>query len=288
MSNFVKLIILLQVFFILSLPSCGWLKGTQVKNSIEEANQSLRAGDFQKALNTYQATYKKYRKDSEVRKNYIETIESVKARGDNAFGADDFVQAQITYELLLENYLRFNDFSNLLSFKEQFLVARIKSCRTHLAEKQAQYCLKTRDFQGGIDVHRSLLEQYPSDKTVRNRYLSFLESVKRQADVEFENKGYASSGRSYRVLLNNYSSLNHLKRFLSYSAGFLETRIDACRKILFEKGLARYRSGDLEQAISTWKMILTFDPENPEVKKATEKATFQTKSLKRIKSNENK
>ncbi len=288
MSYFAKLMILLQVFFLLSLPSCGGLKRTKVKSAIEEVNQSLQSGDFQKALDTCQSTYQKYPKDSETRQKYIETIESVKAHGDKAFDADNFVQAQITYELLLKNYPRFRDFSNLLSFKEQFLVSKIKSCRTHQAEKQAQHYLRARDFQGGIDVYRGLVEQYPSDKVVGNRYLSVLESVKRQADLEFERKEYASSGRSYGVLFKNYSSLNPLKRFLSYNAGSLEARITACRKILFEDGLERYRSGDLEQAISTWKTILTFDSENPEVKKAMEKAIFQAKSLKRIKSDENK
>ncbi len=280
--------ILLQVFFLLSLPSCGGLKRTQVKSAIEEANRNLQSGDFQKALDTCQSMYQKYPKDSEARQKYVETIESVKSHGDKAFDSDNFAQAQSAYELLLKHYPRFSDFSHLLSFKEQFLVTRIKSCRTHLAEKQAQHYLRTRDFQGGIDVYRSLVEQYSSDKAVRNRYLSLLESIRRQADLEFERKDYASSGRIYSVLLNNYSSLNHLKRSLSYNAGLLDARITECRKILFDDGLKQYRLGDLEKAISIWKMILTFDPDNQEVKKATEKATLQTKSLNRIKSDENK
>ncbi|MGZ3537566.1 MAG: tetratricopeptide repeat protein [Thermodesulfobacteriota bacterium] len=288
MSCFRRVLILLQVVLLLSLPSCGGLKRTQVKNAIEEAHRSLKAGDFQKALDTYQSMYKKYPKDPETRKNYIEAIESVKAHGDKAFDTDNFVQAQITYELLLKNFPRFSDFSNLLSFKEQFLITRVKNCLTHQAEKQAQCFLRTRDFQGGIDVYRSLIEQYPSDKTVRNRYVSLLESIKRRADLEFERKGYASSGRSYRILFKNYPSLNHLKRSLSYNAGSLEARINACRKILFEDALEQYRSGDLTQAISTWKNILTFDPENLEVKKAIDKAVFQSKNLKKIKSDNNK
>ena len=288
MNRFRRILIFLSVLLLLSLPSCGWVKRTGVKSAIDEAHQNLEAGDFQKALDTYQLAYKKYPKDSETLKNYIETIEFVKAQGDKAFDTNNFVQAQTTYELLLKNFPRFSDFANLLSFKEQFLVTRLKNSRMHQAEKQAQHFLRTRDFQGGIDVYKSLIQQYPSDKTVRNRYVSLLESIKGQADLDFERKDFAPAGRTYRILLKNYSSLNHLKRFLSYNAGLLGAGIQTCRKILFEDGLEKYRSGDLSQAISIWKNILTFDPENLEVKKATDKAIFQTKNLKKIKSDDNK
>ena len=286
MSGFRRILILLPVLLLLALPSCEWLKRTQVKGAIDEAHQNLEAGDFQKALDACQSVYKKYPKDSETLKNYIETIESVKAQADKAFDTNNFVQARTLYELLLKNFPRFSDFVNRLSFKEKFLVGRVKNCRLHQAEKQTQSFLRTRDFQGGIDLYKSLIQQYPSDKMVRNRYVSLLESIKGQADHDFERKDFAPAGRAYRILLKNYSSLNHLKRFLSYHTGLLETGIQTCRRTLFENGLEQYRSGDLNQAISIWKSILTFDPENQEVKRATDKAIFQIESLKKIKSDD--
>jgi len=68
----------------------------------------------------------------------------------------------------------------------------------------------------------------------------------------------------------------------------LDTGIETCRKILFEDALEQYRSGNLSQAISIWRNILTFDPENPEVRKATEKAILQTRNLEKIKSDDTK
>ncbi len=264
------------------------MKRTQVKSAVDEANRNFEAGNFQKALDTYHTTHEKYPKDSETLKNYTETIESVKTQGDKAFDTGNFVQAQITYELLLKNFPRFSKFAHLLTFKEGFLVTRIRNCQIYQAEKQAQYCLKTRDFQLGIDAYKSLIDQYPSDKTVRNRYTSLLESIKGQADLDFERKDFASAGRAYRILLKSYSSLNHVQRFLSYTAGLLKARIETCRKRLFEEGLEQYRSGDLTRAISTWKNILTFDPEDSEVKKATEKAIYQNRNLKKSSRDNNK
>ena len=123
---------------------------------------------------------------------------------------------------------------------------------------------------------------------VRNRYATLLESIKGQADLDLKRKDLAPAGRTYRILLKNYPSLSPLKRLLSYDAGLLDVGIETCRKILFEEGLENYRSGNLSQAISIWKTILTFDPENLEVKKATDRAILQTGNLKKINSDDTK
>jgi tetratricopeptide (TPR) repeat protein len=283
-----KVLISLSVVLVLSLSSCGWEKRTQVKSDINKAHQELRSGDFQKALDTYQLADKKYPKDSEMLKNYIETIESMKAQGDEAFDRENFVQAQITYDLLLKNFPRFSDFANLLSFKKNFLVTKLKMSRMLPAEKQAQSCLKSGDVQKGIDIYRGLIQQYPWDTTVRNGYVSLLESIKGQADLDFKREDLALAGRTYKILLKHYSSLNRLGRSLSYNSGLLNIKIENCRKILFENGLEKYRSGDLGQAISIWRSILTFNPENPEVKKAVDRAILQSKNLERNKLDDTK
>jgi tetratricopeptide (TPR) repeat protein len=286
MTCFRRVLIFLPVLLLFSFSSCGWVKRTQVKSAIDEAHQELRSGDFQKALDTYQLAYKKYPKDSEMLKNYIEAIESMKAQGDEAFDRENFVQAQITYDLLLKNFPRFSDFASLFSFKKNFLVTRLKMSRMLQAGKQAQSCLKSGDFQKGIDIYRGLIQQYPWDTTARNGYVSLLESIKGQADLDFKHKDFAHAGRTYRILLKNYSSLSQLERFLSYNAGLLDSGIETCRKILFEDGLEQYRSGNLSQAISVWRNILTFDPENLEVRKAMDNAIRQARNLEKIKSDD--
>jgi tetratricopeptide (TPR) repeat protein len=286
MISFRRVLIFFSVLLILSFSSCGYVKRTQVKRATDEAHQELRSGDFQKALDTYQLAYKKYPKDSEMLKNYIETVESMKAQGDEAFSGKNFAQAQITYDLLLKNFSRFSDFANLLSFKKNFLVTRLKMSRILPVEKQAQSYLESGDVQKGIDIYRDLIQQYPWDTTVCNGYVSLLESIKGQADLDLKRKDFALAGRTYRILLKNYSSLSHLKHFLSYNAELLNAGIETCRKILFEDGLEKYRSENLSQAIAIWRNILTFDPENLEVKKATDKAIIQSRNLKKIESDD--
>jgi tetratricopeptide (TPR) repeat protein len=284
MISFRRVLIFLTVLLLLSFFSCGYVKRTQVKSTIDDAHQQLRSGDFQKALDTYQLAYKKYPKDSEMLKSYMETIESMKAQGDEAFDRENFVQAQIIYNLLLKNFSRFSNFANLLSFKKNFLVTRLKMSRMLPAEKEAQSYLKSGDVQKGIDIYRGLFQQYPWDTMVRYFYVSLLESIKGQADLDFKRKDFVQAGRTYRILLKNYSSLSHLNRFLSYNAGLLDKGIETCRKMLFEDALEQYRSENLSQAISILRNILSFDPENLEVKKAMDKAILQARNLEKIKS----
>jgi len=288
MTCFRRVLIFLPIILLFSFSSCIWVKKTQVKNAIDEAPQELKSEDSQKALDTHQVTHKKYPKDSEILKSYTETIESIKAQGDEAFDKEDFFQAQIIYDLLLKNFPRFSDFANLLSFKKDFLATRLKLSRILPAKKQAQSCLKNGDFQKGIDIYSGLIREYPEDTPVRDGYVSLLESIKTRADLDFKRKDFVHAGRTYRILLRNYSSVSGLTRFLSYNAAFLNTRMETCRKVLFEDALGQYRSGKLNQAISIWRSILTFDPENQEVKKAMDKAILQAGNLEKIKSDDAK
>ncbi len=154
------------------------------------------------------------------------------------------------------------------------------------AQKEAQSLLKTGDFQKGIDIYKRLIQQYPRDTMVRYCYISFFESIKDQADLDFQRKDFASAGRTYRILLKNYSSSSHFEPVLSYNSTLLNTGVETCRRILFEDGLEQYRSGNLNQAISLWESILTFDPGNLEVKKAMSRAIRQARNLKQIKSDD--
>ncbi len=275
---------LLFILFLFSCVSCAYVKKTEVKTALDQTQEKLRSGEFQDALDTCEKVYKKYPKDPAVLKNYIEAIELVKARGDQAFDKENFREAQGVYDLLLKNFPRFSTFADQLSFKRNFLATRLKMSRLFQTEKLAQSFLRGGDLQRAIDAYSVLAQQYPRDQAVGSRFASLLESIKEQGDVDFERQDFASAGRIYRTLLKNYPSVRPLHPLLSYDAGFLNRKVENCRKILFEEGLRQYRSGNLNRAISIWGEILSFDPENQEAKKAKDKATLQAGNLERVKS----
>jgi outer membrane protein assembly factor BamD (BamD/ComL family) len=293
----------LGMFLILFLSSCGWMKKEQLQEGqlqkeqlqkeqggkqearkqtdyvYEYARKEIDVGNFQDAINLYKEVYQRWPQGPNVRSSYIKAIELIKSKGDQAFGRNDFKLAEKTYEILVRNWIYFSDFSQSFSFEKTFLEKRIKTSRCLFAEDQVSYHLKAGEFRKAIDLCKEVYKRYPQDPTVRKGYIQTLESIKTNGDRAFERRDFALAGGVYEMVLRNASSVNHLNGSLSFSKEGLTEKIDKCRKVLFENGLKQYRSGNLDQAISLWKSILAFDPENREIKKAVNMATLQLENL---------
>jgi tetratricopeptide (TPR) repeat protein len=298
-----RVILSLGMVFFLILSSCGWGKKEQrhkveggnpevekqqvekqrVKkqtNYVQEyAQKEIEAGNLQNAINLYKEIYQKWPQGPNVRSGYIKTLESIKSGGDHAFERKDYKPAERNYEVLLRNWDHFSDLSQFLSFRKTFLEKKIKTTRCLLTEEQVSSHLKAGDFRRAVDLCREVYQKYPQDPTVRNGYIKALESIKMNGDRAFEGRDFALAGSFYETVLRNISSVSHLNGSLSFSKEGLTARISNCKKVLFEDGLKQYRSGNLNQAISLWKSILAFDPDNREIKKAVNMATLQLENL---------
>ena len=147
------------------------------------------------------------------------------------------------------------------------------------ADMQAQLELEAGEFQKAIDIYKEVYQKHPQDPTVRSSYIKTLESIKSSGDRAFEKNKFELAGCIYQTLLKHVSSVTYLSRSFSFGREVLTVKIKSCKKILFENGLEQYRSGNLNQAISIWKSILSFDSENQEIKKAVDIAILQSKNL---------
>jgi tetratricopeptide (TPR) repeat protein len=282
-----RVILSLGIFVLLFLSSCGWLKKEQVQKQMDYVDRQvqieLEAGKFQRAINIYKKIYQKYPQNPSIRSGYIKTLESIKSAGDRAFEENNFKLAGNIYEVLARNWVHFADFSQSLSFKKNFLEKKIKTSRCLFTEEQVSSHLRAGEFPKAIVIYREVYQKFPQDPTVRSSYIKTLELIKSGGDTAFERSDFALAGRVYRTLLNNFSSVSRLNGSISFNREGLTARIRDCKKILFEKGLEQYRSGNLNQAIALWKSIFAFDPENQEIKKAVDMATLQLKNLQEIK-----
>ncbi len=272
-------IVSIGIFLFLLLSSCGLMKKEQVNQTARQVDQSLAAGDFQKAIDLCNEAYHQRPKDAGLLSHYVKTIEYIKDYGDRGFKKKDFPVAKSAYDLLLKNYNQFKNFAHLLSFDRTFLETRIRTSRNVLIEKQAQPYLLAGDFQKAIDTYKEHYQRYPQDPLLRGNYIKTLESIKSTADRSFEKNDFRLAGCIYHILLKNFSSSKNLNRSLSFNRESLDKGIEICRNNLFESALVQYRSGDLNKAIALWRSILAFDPENREVKKAVETATVQSKNI---------
>lgn len=292
----------LGIFLFVFLSSCGWLtkeqlqkeegwnqeaQKQQVQKQIDYADKRARmeieAGNFQSVIDLYGEIYRKRPQDPNVRSGYIKALESIKSKGDQAFGRGDFKGAEKNYELLVRNWIYFSDFGESLSFRKSLLETRIKTSRCFFTEEQVSSCLKAGEFRKALDLCKEISQKYPQDLTVRNGYARTLGKIKTQGDRAFEKRDFALAGSVYEMLLRNVSSVSPSNGSSSFSKEELTTKISNCRKVLFENGLKQYRSGNLNQAISLWKSILAFDPENREIEMAVNMATLQLENLQKTK-----
>ncbi len=261
--------------------SCGGRKGAVAPHSTNQIRQDLSAGQFQKALHRCQEEYQKDSKNPGILNQYLETIEYIKSFADKAFQKEDFALAGANYALLLKSFPQFAPFASQLSFERNYLTARIRASQTHMVERPAPSHLKLGNIQKAIDLYQALLHQSPRDSVVQRDYISLLETIKVHADLTFEKNDPLLAGCTYRMLWRNYAALHSISPSLSYTRDLLNIHMKRCQKKLFEDGLEQYRSGNLNMAISIWKSILTFDPENPEVKRALNTAIQQSRNLER-------
>jgi len=282
-----NVILSLGIFLFLFLASCGSLRTEQVQREMgyvdKQARLDMKAGEFQKAIDLYREIYQKYPQDPTVRSNTIKTLESIKVSGDRAFGRNRFEMAENIYETLAKNWSHFADLGPSLSFDKNLLGKKIRTSRCLFIEQQVLSYLKAEEFQKAIDICNEIFRNHPQDPMVCSNTTKTLESIKISGDRAFERSDFALAGCAYEIVLKHVSSLTRLNGSPSFNRENLTAKIRRCKKLLFENGLEQYRSGNLEQAISIWKSILAFDPENQEVKKVVDMATLQLRNLQKAK-----
>jgi hypothetical protein len=61
----------------------------------------------------------------------------------------------------------------------------------------------------------------------------------------------------------------------------LNGAIRECSNYLTNQGLIKYREGNLKEGIDIWESLLSFQPENEEIKKAIQTARDQLSKIKR-------
>ncbi len=148
--------------------------------------------------------------------------------------------------------------------------------RTRL--KSEQYIVQG-DYRNALDVYADVCRKYPDDQALFTNFSKTIADIQRAAGEAFGKEDFVSSGRAYYVLLkNNYHCRGPFRERL-IEKEFLHARLEDCSSRLSQRALAEYRKGNLAEAISIWKNILAFDPNNADVTKEIDTATIQLKNL---------
>jgi tetratricopeptide (TPR) repeat protein len=142
------------------------------------------------------------------------------------------------------------------------------------------------DYKSALDVYADPCRKYPGDQTLLTNYHKTIEDIYHAADEAFSREDFTSSGRAYYVLLKNYPFFQKHVPEVSFDKASLHARLEDSGLYLYQRALTQYRKGNLADAISIWKGILLFDPNNTGIMKAIDTTTIQMKNLRQNKEGE--
>ena len=262
-------------------PACSTANRNLTKQASVESRKSLTAGDFARALDIFQAAIKENPGDVELAAKYQGMVHEIKALGDNAFGAKDFARAGTIYRVLLNSYGDFGTFAATLTFNKVHLETALKECLIAAVDSPAAQAVKAGNFARALDIFRPALEESPGDAELAAKYRGTVNQIKAAGDKAFASKDFAQAGRVHALLLKNYALFEGLRPPVAFSREALKDVISACRESLTKTGLAEYRKGNLAEAIAVWERLLSFDPDNAEIKKAVNTAKTQLDAIKK-------
>lgn len=135
------------------------------------------------------------------------------------------------------------------------------------------------EYQKAIDIYSAECRKAPQDLPMMKEYAKSLEGIKSTADKALEKRDFASAGRMYYVLQENYTKFNNVAQMLTFNSAYLNTKLSYCKKSLSMQGFQEYRKGNINKAIVLWQNLLAIDPNNKDIKEAVRTATLQQKNL---------
>ena len=93
---------------------------------------------------------------------------------------------------------------------------------------------------------------------------------------------YRLAGIAFTKTIDNFPSSRSLTYRIISSPKEIKPYIETLTDKLMEEGLKEYRGGNLGNAISTWRKIIEYHPDNSEANKMIDITTIQMKNLKTI------
>jgi tetratricopeptide (TPR) repeat protein len=265
----------------LVLSSCSPSKGPDLEPDTSQPRRYLVVGDFEGAIAAYTAVIEQHPGYEPLLNEYAEAIEKIKARADQSFDSKDYGAAEKIYALLSTDFPRFAAFKITLSFGPPLLSQRIRECQTRLSERRARQALAAGAYQNTLDSYRILPPELLRNAEVSAGLQRIMEELKRLADRAMVRKDFLAAGKGYAALGDGYPLAKQTGLSLSFPWSAAEEGIKKCRTQLTKEGLDLYRKGHLKEAVSIWRGLLKFDPENAEIRKAVETATEQLEKLKK-------
>jgi tetratricopeptide (TPR) repeat protein len=157
--------------------------------------------------------------------------------------------------------------------------ADLSNTEVNHLQSEASALLAKGDYQSALDLYKNKYHKHQTKKILIDQYIKTIQTIKNAADKAFAIDDYSLAGKDYTILVHNYKYFKPLSKQLPFNRESLDERIQECRSQLFKKGLQQYRSGLLQDAISTWQSLIAFIPDDENTRRAMNTASVQLKRM---------
>lgn len=245
-----------------------------------EADRALNAGDYEKALEIYRTHFELDRENARLRSAIAAALETVKREADSARKQGRYGTAIMYYRLLAESFERFASFSPGLSFSSAEVRSSLRLCRAGIRAGEAEQALAAGQYEKAFAILAGALKDSPGDPDLRTVLERAFKETGAAADRELSAGEFAAAGRKYALLRDAPAGLKSMTYATGLDSAELERALKRCSASLTNLGLIEYRKGNLAGAITIWESLLSFEPDNVEVKKAVQTARAQLEKIK--------
>jgi tetratricopeptide (TPR) repeat protein len=245
-----------------------------------EADQALASGDYEKAFEIYRTHYELDRENARLRSAVAAALETVKREADSARIQGRHGVAIRYYRLLVDSLAQLSPFSPALTFSAAEVKNRLKECRVAVQAGEAERALAAGQHEKAFGILAGALKESPGDSGLLTVVERAFKETRSAADRDLSAGEYAAAGKKYALLRDAPTGLKGMMPPAGLDDEGLERALKSCSAGLTNLGLVEYRKGNLAGAVAIWESLLSFEPDNAEVKKAVQTARAQLEKIK--------
>ena len=142
--------------------------------------------------------------------------------------------------------------------------------------------IQNRDYTTAIDLIMVEVKNGKQETTYDGQYVASINGLIESGMEYYAERDYGRAGIAFTKAIDNFPSSRSLAARIKSSPKQIKSYIKKLTDKLMGEGLKEYRSGNLGNAISTWRKIIEYRPDHSEANKMIETTTIQMKNLKTI------
>ena len=160
--------------------------------------------------------------------------------------------------------------------------ASVETSDDAVVRKKLADLIQNRDYTSAIDLIMVEIKNGKHEITYDGLYVASINGLIENGMEYYAERDYGRAGIAFTKTIDNFPSSRSIAYRIKFSPKEIKPYIKTLTEKLMEEGLKEYRGGNLGNAISTWRKIVEYHPDNSEANKMIDITTIQMKNLRTI------